>query len=167
MAEVVTEGFSYLWVFITIDPELFYQCNLSPLLQRLQGDVCHWRTLPLYLLGRAALFNMMALPRSLYILQNTPYPVPTKYFQSIESEQRLLSWGGKPLRMALHKLVRGGTKGVLHYPTYKNTTGWHNWWPSTTVCIDHQTSLLIEWIDMYWAKGEMSKHFTPPPGTYP
>lgn len=70
--EIAHHGFKYLGIFDTPDSKLFYESNLLKPLKRLQEDVKHWRSLPLTLLGRAALSKMLALPR----LQNSPYSIP-------------------------------------------------------------------------------------------
>ena len=68
------------------------------------------------LLGRAALFKKMTLPRFLYILQNTPHHVPDTYFKSINSALRTLLWDGGPARVAMSKLVRGWYDGGIALP---------------------------------------------------
>mgnify|MGYP002804526363 CR=1 FL=1 len=60
---------------------------------------------PLSLLGRAALYKMMSLPRFVYALQNDPFQVPDSYFAAIEGEIRRLLWEGSDPRIALRKLT--------------------------------------------------------------
>lgn len=60
----------------------------------------------------------MSLPRFLYVLQNTPEIVPTKYFREIESLQRTLLWPGKP-RIALSKLTLCWYDGGFGLPDVK------------------------------------------------
>ena len=84
--------------------------------EKLKSDVSHWRPLPLCLLGRAALFKMMSLPRLLYALQNTPYIVPDAYFVTINSEVRKLIWDGASPRIAQHKLSRSWYEGGIGLP---------------------------------------------------
>lgn len=86
--QIATTGFKYLGIFITMDRTLCYTNNLLPPLQRLKRDIANWKTLPLSLLGKAALFKMMSLPRFLYVLQNALDPVPMSYFREIEHLQR-------------------------------------------------------------------------------
>ena len=113
---VTAKSFKYLGIHITTDKEEFFRLNLSPPLERLKKDVSHWRSLSLSLLGRAALYKMMSLPRLLYALQNTPYLVPNSYFASINSEVRKLIWDGTPPRIALHKLCQGWYEGGIALP---------------------------------------------------
>lgn len=84
-------------------------------------------------MGRAVLFKMMALPRLLYVMQNTPYLLPEAVFRRIEAEQRRLLWGGISPRIALSKLQRGIYDGGLAVPDLRkyywatqliNINGW-------------------------------------------
>ena len=86
--------FKYLGVYITRDPKEFYELNLLPPLIRLKSDIHHWSSLPLSLLGRAALFKMMSLPRFIYILQNDPFPVPHSYFYNNRKRATWAALGG-------------------------------------------------------------------------
>mgnify|MGYP002805188281 CR=1 FL=1 len=54
--------FGYLGIQITRDMEGYMTENIQPMLKKLDGDVRRWRTLPLSLVGRAAMFKMIALP---------------------------------------------------------------------------------------------------------
>lgn len=117
--KITTEGFMYLGIFITPDPQIFYDRNLLKPLNKLRSDVRHWRTLPLTLLGRAALFKMLALPRFLYILHNCPYPIPDTYFLAIEGEIRTLLWDGGTPRIALPKLNLGWYDGGIALPNIR------------------------------------------------
>lgn len=116
---VTTDTFKYLGIHITSDPDRFYTLNLKPPLQRLHQDVQHWKTLPLTLLGRAALFKMMALPRFLYALHNTPYPVSDAYFRAINAEVSALLWHDRPARVAANKLYRSWYDGGIALPDIK------------------------------------------------
>lgn len=113
--KIATDGFTYLGIFITHDPKIRYERNLTPPLQRFKRDTATWKQLPLSLLGRAALFKMMALPRFLYALQNYPEPVPQHYFAEIEATQRTLLWATTP-RISLGKLTRGWYDGGIALP---------------------------------------------------
>ena len=110
------EGFKYLGIFVTPEQELFYTRNLQPPLTRLKSDVAHWKTLPLSLLGRAALFKMMTLPRFLYVLHNTPYPVHKRYFAAINGEIRGLLWEGGSPRISRAKLAKSWYEGGIALP---------------------------------------------------
>lgn len=114
-----TVSFKYLGIHITPDPDTFQELNLQPLLLRFQQDTRHWKSLPLSLLGRAALFKMMALPRFLYALHNTPYPVPDSYFQTINATISALLWDNGPARIAITKLYRSWYDGGIALPDIK------------------------------------------------
>lgn len=79
-------------------------------------DAAHWRGLPVSLMGRAVLFKMMALPRLLYAVQNTPYRIQESFFRAIESEQRKPLWGGGSPRIGLRKLQNGVYERGLAVP---------------------------------------------------
>ena len=113
---VAAQGFRYLGIFITPDPNLFYQRNLQPPLHRFQADAAHWQTLPISLLGRAGLYKMITLPRFIYILQNTPYKIHDSYFHRINGVLRTLLWNGGNPRIALSKLKRGWYDGGIVLP---------------------------------------------------
>lgn len=49
--QFTTTGFKYFGIFISPNPQLRYERNLLPPLQRLRRDVDSWKTLPLSLLG--------------------------------------------------------------------------------------------------------------------
>lgn len=117
--QIKTEGFKYLGIHVTHDADKFYRDNLKNQLAKLHTDVMHWRSLPLTLLGRAALFKMMGLPRFLYALHNTPFLVPNSYFQAINAEIALLLWDGKVSRIAQHKLTRSWYDGGIALPNIK------------------------------------------------
>lgn len=78
-----------LHIYVTWDALEFLRRNPYELLDRFHQDVSHWRTLPLSLMSKAALYKMTALPRFLYALQNTPFPVPLAFFLKIEQEVHL------------------------------------------------------------------------------
>lgn len=101
------EEFKYLGIWISRNPGRYYARNLLPPLQRFKSDTAHWRSLPLTLLGRAALFKMKSLPRFLYALHHSPTMVPHAHFKDINATIRLLLWDNKPPRIALQKLTRG------------------------------------------------------------
>lgn len=122
--QIIKEGFRYLGIFITTDPKLRYERNLLPPLQRLKRDVAAWKTLPLSLLGRAALFKMMSLPHFLYALQNSTDLVPARYFSEIETRP----W------IALRKLVLGWYDGGIGLPDIKRY-----YWAAHLAAINHCT----------------------------
>lgn len=117
--QVTEEGFKYLGVYITHSQATFTTKNLIPALRRFRSDVAFWRTLPLTLLGRAALFKMKALPRFLYVLQNTPLIIDQKYLAAIDAEVTTLLWDGKANWIAMCKLVRGWYDGGIALPNIK------------------------------------------------
>lgn len=125
------DGFKYLGIHIASDPKLYYDHNLLPPLRRLRSDVEHWKSLPLSLLGRAALFKMMSLPRFLYVLHNSPGPVPAAYFAAIEREQRMLLWVKGIPRISFPKLVRGWYDGGICLPDIKK-----NYWAAQLAAIN-------------------------------
>lgn len=107
--------------------------NVYAQLDRLRGDVGHWRNLPVSLMGHAVLFKMMALAQLIYVLQNVPFPVLEFFLGAIESELRTLLWGGGCPRIALKKLQRGVYEGGLAVPDIRlyywatqliNVNGW-------------------------------------------
>lgn len=108
--------FKYLGIWITKSETDFMRLNVYAQLNRLKGDITHWRSLPVSLMGHAVLYKMMALPRLIYILQNVPFSIPEKIFQIIESEQCALLRGGGCPRIALRKLQRGVYDGGLAVP---------------------------------------------------
>ena len=61
-------SFPYPGVYIALLPELTWGLNLRPLMLKLSADLVNWSRLPLNVLGRVALFKMVALPRLLYAL---------------------------------------------------------------------------------------------------
>lgn len=94
----------------------YYIRNLLPPLQRLKSDTTHWKTLPLTLLGRVALFKMMALPRFLYALHHSPNIIPPTYFKDIDAAVRSLLWDHKPPCIATRKLTLGWYDGGVGLP---------------------------------------------------
>lgn len=129
---IAEDGFKYLGLYITKDLKLFYTANLQPPLQWLRHDVEHWKALPLSLLGRAALFKMMLLPRFLYILYNAPDMVPAAYFKAVENAQRALVWGNSPPRIAISNLVQSWYDGGIGLPNIKKY-----YWASQLTSINH------------------------------
>lgn len=115
-AILAVDGFTYLGIYITRNISAFFQNNLIPLVRKFASDVSHWRGLPLSLMGRAALFKMLALPRFLYVMQNTPYPIPADVFKSIRQEVSKLLWDGGIPRIAQHKLTKGVYDGGIALP---------------------------------------------------
>lgn len=116
---VASEGFKYLGIWISKDTAQLYAKNLLPPLNRLRADITNWKSLPLTLLGRAALFKMMSLPRFLYALQNSPNAVPPSYFKLIDSALRDLLWENRPPRIATRKLTLGWYDGGIGLPDLK------------------------------------------------
>lgn len=116
---VAQDGFKYLGIFVTPNSTLFHDRNLLAPQRRLHSDVAHWRSLPLSLPGRAALFKMLALSRFLYALQNCPFPIPDSYIRAVEGDLRLLLWDGKVACIALHKLTMSWYDGGLALPNLR------------------------------------------------
>lgn len=58
---------------------------------------------------------MLALPRFIYVMQNTPYPIPVEVFKCIRQEVNKLWDGGAP-RIAQNKLTKGVYDGGLALP---------------------------------------------------
>lgn len=115
-ARVVTEGFHYLAIYITGDPDAFYEYILVHPLASLQSDFQHVKTVRLLLLGKVSLFKMMALPCFLYVLQNTPYAVPPSYFQAVDTVTCTLLGDGAPTRIFLPKWIWGWYDGRIVLP---------------------------------------------------
>lgn len=61
----------------------------------------------------------MALPRFLYVLQNTPFPIPLTYFKAVDAAVNNLHWEGKPTRIAMQKLVKGWYGSGIALPNIK------------------------------------------------
>lgn len=129
--EVATDSFKYLGIHITSNQDLFHTLNLQAPLQRFHKDTKHWQSLPLSLLGKAALFKMMALPRFFNGLQNTPFPVPQTYFRAIEAEVTKLLWDNKPPRIAMTKLHQSWYDGGIALP---NIQGYY--WAAQLIVIN-------------------------------
>lgn len=130
--QITEEGFKYLGIYITHHQPTFLSKNVMPPLSRFRKDVGTWRTLPLTLLGRSALYKMKMLPRLLYVLQNTPFLVEPKYLADITSEVSKLLWDGKANRIAMDKLVRGWYDGGIALPNIKAY-----YWAAHLMIINH------------------------------
>ncbi|KAJ1190913.1 hypothetical protein NDU88_000232 [Pleurodeles waltl] len=87
---VVPNGFKYLGIYITRDPQEFLWYNLAPQLEWLERDVEHWRQLPLTLMGRVALYKMMTMPGYYMCFQNTMVAIPMGVLQKIDQTLRFL-----------------------------------------------------------------------------
>lgn len=88
--------------------------------------------LPLTLLGGAALYKMMALPRFLYALLNTPHLVPPQYFCSVESEVRSMLWNNGTPRIAFAKLTKSWCDGGIALPAISSY-----YWASQLMVLNH------------------------------
>ena len=66
-------GFKYLGIFVTSYENLSLAKNLKHIISEFQENISRWLKLPLTIMGRAAMFKMIMLPKLLYILQNTYY----------------------------------------------------------------------------------------------
>ncbi|KAJ1164604.1 hypothetical protein NDU88_005039 [Pleurodeles waltl] len=106
-------SFKYLGMYISLLPELTWELNFTRLTRKIRSDLLHWRTLPLNLLGRIALYKMMILPRLLYLLQNFPHPIPRKWFGEMDSLVRQFIWSGARPRLALKTCQRDVYDGGL------------------------------------------------------
>lgn len=62
---------------------------------------------------------MKALPRFLYALHNTPFPVEPGYFRAINTSVAALLWNGKIARIAMTKLTRSWYDGGIALPDIK------------------------------------------------
>ena len=113
---IQTEGFKYLGVYITRDPDIAKSRNLMPVLDQMVADMCFWEPLPLSLLGRAAIFKMVCLPRLLYQLQNFPFPIAAVYFSTIETHLRGFLWQHGVVRIALTKCYKSTFDGGIALP---------------------------------------------------
>ncbi|KAJ1195074.1 hypothetical protein NDU88_004357 [Pleurodeles waltl] len=106
-------SFKYLGIHISLLPELTWELNMTPLTKRIRTDLQRWKTLPLNLLGRIALYKMMILPRVLYLLQNFPHPIPKRWFSEMDSLARQFMWNDTRPRLALKTCQRDVYDGGL------------------------------------------------------
>lgn len=101
----------YLWHFLTD--------NLYPVLQTLILK-CHlWKTLPLTPVGRVNLLEMTFLPKFLYILRNTPIPIPADFFPKLDGVITSFICGEAVPRIAKHKLQLPLSSGGLALPCFR------------------------------------------------
>ena len=94
--------------------------NLYPALRRLEKDVKQWRGLPLSVMGRAAIFKMIAMPRLLYILHYSPFRVPGFMIQEGRRPgARSLIWAGGQPDISLGTLQRSKFEGGIALPNLR------------------------------------------------
>lgn len=104
--QVSTEGFKYLGMYISTDATQCLMRNIRRVVADFCTDVERWRRLPLTLLGRAAMYKIISLPKLLYSRQNTHYKIPEEVFRAIDNGVRTLLWDGGQPRIALRTLQR-------------------------------------------------------------
>ena len=108
--------FRYLGIQITRDMEGYMDKNLYPMIKKLERDVKHWRTLPLFVLGRMAMQKIIALLQMLYTLQQCPFKMPEGIFTKIDTLVRSLIWVGGPAHIALKATQRSKYEGGIALP---------------------------------------------------
>lgn len=101
--------FNYLGICVTKNYSDLFNCNFSPLLDRLTEDLHRWSLLPLSLAGRINCIKMNVLPKFLYLFQCIPVFIPKRFFHSLDSTISQFIWNGKTqqeYRKAFYKKLR-------------------------------------------------------------
>nr|XP_033774852.1 leukocyte surface antigen CD53 isoform X2 [Geotrypetes seraphini] len=116
-----SSSFRYLGILLTPRTSVLYRVNIDSLFCSSAECFARWSPLPLSLLGRIHLFNMVLFPKWLYTLQLLPLWLLKRDITKLHSMLSRFCWGGRRPRVALHYLFGawgGGGLGLPHFRLY-------------------------------------------------
>ncbi|KAJ1154721.1 hypothetical protein NDU88_007464 [Pleurodeles waltl] len=108
--EVLKARFKYLGFEITMAKDRFLRENFDRALEELEVDVKRWGMPPLAIMGRASLYNMITLPKLLFVLQNNLFEMAEAHLIKNDTILRLLPWNEgeitqRPVSHLYHTLI--------------------------------------------------------------
>lgn len=110
----------YLGIYLTAKSNQLYEANYKKLLQSVQTELMHMSKFEISWMGRIASFKMMVLPKILYIFRTVPIPLPTFFFNKLNTSLRSFIWKGLRPRIAFSTLMKQRSKGGMGVPIIKN-----------------------------------------------
>lgn len=87
---------------------------------KLKNKIEKWRILPLSMVGRNIAIKMLALSRFLYLFQNLPLFLTSKFFKQLDSIILPFLWGYKLPRISKAHLQKPVKEGGFGLPIFKN-----------------------------------------------
>lgn len=111
--------FKYLGIQIYRTQADQLEGNLLKAIAALCASVAFWISLPLSVMGRIAISNMVVLPRLLYYFVNLPVVVPQSTYNTLNTILVGLIWRMGRRRVSLQKLQLESHKGGLGVPDFR------------------------------------------------
>lgn len=94
--KISTAHFTYLGINITRNPNLLFKLNYLDLIGKLKNMLEKWKLLPLSLLGRVNIIQMVVLPKFIYLFQNVLIFITASFLKALDSIIIPFIWANKP-----------------------------------------------------------------------
>lgn len=116
---VTKSHITYLGIKIGKLPSSLYHLNYPPLLTKISQELDNWMDLPLSLLGRCHLVNIVSFARLLYPLQSIPLHLHHKDTKSLNAAISKFLWRNRQPRIAFTKLYLPRREGGISLPNVR------------------------------------------------
>lgn len=117
---IVKDHFTYLGLIISQNPKHQFKLNCADMILKLKNKIEKWRILPLSMVGCNIAIKMLALSRFLYLFQNLPLFLTSKFFKQLDSIILPFVWGYKLPRISKAHLQKPVKEGGFGLPIFKN-----------------------------------------------